>query len=390
MTAWMTMTDTLGPESIFHVYDAKTGLKAVVVVDTTLNHIAGGGTRMMPDITTAEIFGLARAMTHKFAIFDFPIGGAKAGIWADPGLKGEERQALLRAFGKAVKPLLSAGVTLAADIGTDGEDVATLYAGADLPSGSTGLALTEIDGEPLENHATGYGVVEAARAACEMAELDMGTATAAIEGFGKVGTGVARYLKENGTTVVAISTLNGCLYRADGLDVEKLLSLKKTVGDDLVNQYPGAEVLKSQAIYGLPVDILIPGARPYVIDRQNVQQVKARVISSIANIPITDEAEEILFRKNVVTVPDFISNAGGITVALVDILGGNVENVFDALRKLLGPLTREILVESRDQKINPRKLAIQKTTARVLAARDATDDPPFDEILNRVKTRLDL
>ncbi|MBU2511665.1 hypothetical protein KJ966_10000 [bacterium] len=134
----MTLTDDLGPEIIFHVYDPKTGMKGVVVVDTTMNNISGGGTRMMHDITTAEIFGLARAMTHKFAIFDFPIGGAKAGIWADPGLKGEERKELLRAFGKAVKPLLSGGITLAADIGTDGEDVSAFYDGAGLPSCSTG------------------------------------------------------------------------------------------------------------------------------------------------------------------------------------------------------------------------------------------------------------
>jgi len=215
------------------------------------------------------------------------------------------------------------------------------------------LALKEIDGEPLENHATGYGVVEAAKAACEIAGLDMADSTAAIEGFGKVGTGVARYLNENGTRVVAISTLKGCLYNADGLDVEQLLLLKKEYGDDLVNQYPGAGLFESSKLIGLPVDILIPGARPYVIDKYNVDQVKAKVISSIANIPITEEAEDVLFQKDILTVPDFISNAGGITVALVDILGGTVENVFDALRKLLGPLTRDILVESLNKKINP-------------------------------------
>lgn len=390
MTEWMTLTDDLGPEMIHHVYDPETGMKGVVVVDSTLNNLSGGGTRMMPDITTREIFGLARAMTHKFAIFDFPIGGAKAGIWADPGISGAQRQQLLHAFGRSVKPLLSNGITLAADIGTDGEDVAAFYEGAGLPSGSTGLALAEIDGEPLENHATGYGVVEAAKAACDIAELNMGDATAAIEGFGKVGTGVARYLAEAGTTVVAISTLKGCLYHPDGLDVSQLLDLKKEHGDDLINHYSGGEIIPPRQIFGLPVDILIPGARPYVIDKQNVESVQAGIISSIANIPITGEAEEILFQKGVLSVPDFISNAGGITVALVDILGGSVENVFEAISKLLGPLTREILLESRDIQVNPRKRAIQKTTAKVTAARQQKEAPSFDEILERVKTRLGI
>ena len=390
MTDWMTMTDELGPETVFHVYDTETGMKGVVVVDTRLNNIAGGGTRLMPDISTTEIFGLARAMTHKFAIFDFPIGGAKAGIWADPGISGEERQRLLHAFGRAVQPLLSSGVTLAADIGTDGEDVNTFYEGAGLPSGSTGLALQEIDGEPLENHATGYGVVEAARAACTVANLDISHSTAAIEGFGKVGTGVARYLSELGTKVIAVSTLSGCLYHPEGLDVGRLFELKNQFGDDLVLNYPDVKPTDRTALYGLPVDILIPGARPYVIDDRNVEQVKAKVISSIANIPITDTAEEILFQKNILVAPDFVSNAGGITVALVDFLGGTAENVFDAIRKLLGPLTQEILVESLEKRINPRRLAITRTTKNVLAARQSPSAQSFDELLANVKQRLNI
>ncbi len=92
MPAWMKMTDQLGPEKIMHVYDPVTGMKGVVVVDTMSLAGAAGGTRMLPDITTEEIFWLARAMSHKFAILDFPIGGAKAGIWAEPDIHGPARK----------------------------------------------------------------------------------------------------------------------------------------------------------------------------------------------------------------------------------------------------------------------------------------------------------
>jgi glutamate dehydrogenase (NAD(P)+) len=390
MTDWIKWTDRLGPEKIVHVYDAKTGMKGVVVVDTTTMGLAGGGTRMMPDITTGEIYGLARAMTHKFAILDFPVGGAKAGIWADPGIRGEERKSMMMAFGKAVQPILANGVTLAADIGTDAEDVALFYEGAGLPSGSTGLALHEIDGEPLENHATGYGVVVSAKAACDVAGLDIRGATAAIEGFGKVGGGVARYLQEEGAVVCAISTLKGTLYDPDGLDVEKLLQLRIDTGDEIVSNYDGGKVLPKEDIYTLPVDILIPGARTYVIDKANVGNVQAKVISSIANIPITAEAEEILFQRKIYAPPDFISNAGGVVVGVLDILGGTADDVFRILDDFLGRLTREILVEAFDCGKNPREFAVEKTTQKVLAARASGVVPPFEEILASLKEQLNL
>ncbi len=273
MNEWIRLTDALGPAKILHVHDPAAGMKGVVVVDGVNMGLAGGGTRMMPDITTEEISGLARAMTHKFSILDFPVGGAKAGIWADPAIGGEERVVLMKAFGKAVQPLLAGGVTLAADIGTDAEDVARFYEGAGLPSGSTGLATVEIDGEPLENHATGYGVVVSAKAACDVAGIDIQKSTVAIEGFGKVGGGVARYISEAGAAVLAVSTIAGTLYDPDGLDAARLLELRKTFGDDLVHHYGSGKTLAKEDIYALPVDILVPGARTYVIRRDNVDRV---------------------------------------------------------------------------------------------------------------------
>ncbi|MBU2548090.1 MAG: Glu/Leu/Phe/Val dehydrogenase, partial [Proteobacteria bacterium] len=133
MTAWMKTLDIFGPERILHIYDPITDLKAVVVIDgTSLGGATGGGIRMLPDLTTDEVRGLARAMTYKFSTLDIPIGGAKSGIWAEPGLKGERREALMRAFGRAIAPLLSAGLNIGPDIGTDSRDLAFIHDGAGL------------------------------------------------------------------------------------------------------------------------------------------------------------------------------------------------------------------------------------------------------------------
>jgi glutamate dehydrogenase (NAD(P)+) len=366
---WMKMIDQLGPQKIVHVYDPDTGMKGVVVVDTVSLAGAGGGTRMLPDITTGEIFHLARTMTHKYAVLDFPVGGAKAGIWADPAIKGQKRKALMMSFGKAIKPLLSSGIIMAADMGTDNDDVALFFEGADIPKRFTGLSTQKIDGDPLEDHVTGYGVVVAALAACKLAGLDIKGVRVAVEGFGKVGGGVLHYITEAGAKVVAVSTIDGAIFNTDGLDVKALLKSRKTSGDKAVSGYKDAIHIKPQQIYSLPVDILIPGARPHLITRNNVDAIKAKVISSIANAPTTDEAEEILFKKGVLSVPDFISNAGGVILGVVDVLGGKSDDVFKVVNNYIGPISTQILNESRQKDVNPRALAIRKTTAKVLKAR---------------------
>lgn len=382
--------DHLGPEKVFHVYDTETGMKGVIVVDTTCYGAAGGGTRMMPDISTREIFGLARAMTYKFSIFGLPIGGSKAGIWADPTIQGPRRKDLLRAFGRGIKPLLDSGIVIGADIGTNGDDVESIYEGAGISSTSEGLAFQERDGEPLENHATGYGVVAAAKAACEAKNITVNSASAAIEGFGKVGGGVARYFEESGVTVTAISTLNGTRYDPQGLDIKKLLDLRKEVGDKVVEVYEKGELFPVGDIFTLPVDILIPGARPYVINAENVNSVKASIISSSANIPITDEAEDILFQKGTLVVPDFISNAGGIMVALIDAMKGTEEDIFKTLDRLIPSVTLEVLDESKKDDTNPRKYAMSQVEKTILEARKTGTQHSFEEILVKVKKKFGL
>ncbi len=387
----MKTADELGPEKILHVYDPAVGMKAVVVVDTTSYGRAGGGTRMLPDITTEEITWLARAMTHKYAILDLPVGGAKAGIWADPGVQGLPREAIFRAFGRALKPLLEAGIGLGADLGTYSEDFTIMREAAGLAPRIWSLSGVEKDGEPIENHVTGYGVVAAAKAACEFAGIDLSGATVAIEGFGKVGGGVARYMAEEGTKVVAISTIYGTAYNEDGLDIGKLLDERKESGDRAVQEYKDAQHIDRGAIYFLPVDILVPGARPYVIDRGNVSRVQAKVISSGANIPITDEAAEVLFQRGIHFVPDFISNAGAVLSGPIGQSGGTLDDLFRVLSEVLGQLTRQILVDAQKQGTNPRSLAVNRVREKVLKARKegkaALSD---DERLNIIRERLKM
>ena len=391
MSSWFSFTDEIGPERIVYLYDPETGMRGILVIDTTSLAGAGGGLRMLPDITSEEVFGLARAMTYKFAMIDLPVGGSKSGIWANPDMPREQKDAVLRAYGRLAKPLIEAGVTIGPDMGTDSEDVEKVYEGAGIENRTSGLSLQEKDGEPLENHATGYGVVVAARSACEFAGIDIQGATVAIEGFGKAGGGVARYMDKAGARVVALSNIDGTIYRRGGLDVMGLLEARKEKGDRVLSEYGDGEHLDREALYALPVDVLVPGARPRVINRDNAERVQAKVISSIANNPITDEADQILFKRGIQLMPDFLSNAGGVVVAVLDILGGTADDLFHALDALIHPLAKEILEDAQAEGIPSRILAMKRIKEKILNIRSRKVEPlSFEEMVKLARERLKL
>lgn len=370
--------DDIGPEVVLHWYSPEVKCGGVVIIDTTALGLAVGGTRMLPDITTEEIFWLARTMTYKFCALGRPRGGAKGGIWADPRVQGSQREAIMRAYGRAIKPLVQAEMFSAgADMGTVHADMVWVREEAG-QGPAPSLWLEGKEGDPLDYHFTGYGVVVAAQAACDFRGMDISGASVAVEGFGKVGSGTARYLAQAGARVVAISTIRGAIYNDGGLDVNKLLDLRRGFGDDLVLKYEDAKLIDKGDLFFLPVDILVPGSRPWVINESNVDKVKAKVVSSGANIPFTDEAEERLFRRGVTVVPDFIANSGGTTASQAGRFGLNMDQAFEAIRKIMRTNTLEILEAAAKEKTNPTKIAKQRAIEMVQKA-SAGQVPSFEE-----------
>jgi len=363
--------DDIGPELVVHWYDPEVKVRGVMVVDSLALGMATGGTRMLPDITTREICLLARAMTYKKATMGVPVGGAKAGIWADPSVQGPKREAIFRAFGRAMRPLFKGNVVrYGEDMGVAHPDVEIAGQEAGYPPPpKTDFSRELKDGEPLENHFTGYGVVVAAKAACEFCGISMSGARVAVEGFGKVGGGAARYFDKGGAMVVALSTIMGAIYNEKGLDMTKLFELRKSFGDECILKYKDARAIAKEELFLLPVEILVPGGRPLVITEKNVDGIKARVISSGANIPITDGALETLFKKGVTVVPDFIANSGGSTAGLSRRSGLTADQTFIAIDKIIGGNSREILEAAAKAKANPTRLAIDRALDKVRKAK---------------------
>ncbi len=349
--------DDIGPQRVHHYYEPKSGMRAVLVIDTLQFRYSAGGIRMLPDISVTEVVLLARAMTYKYAWLDLHCAGSKAGIWFDP--ETQDREAVLRAFGEAVAPLLQTRAYMGgADMGTSEEDIEIIYAAAGLKSETTGLSSKRLHGLALEELVTGFGVIKAAAKAAEILGRSLWDASVAIEGLGKVGAGCLRQAGLEGARVVAVSTLAGTRYDGEGLDVDRLFALREEEGDDCVVRYPHGELLPKEALYSLPVDLLIPGARTHSITAEVARTVRASLIVPAANAPVTLEADDILHQQGITVVPDFVANAGGVLLAIVGAMGGGEKEAFEVTEQRIVANTERALAEGQRRGMSPLRAAI--------------------------------
>jgi glutamate dehydrogenase (NAD(P)+) len=353
--------DELGPAKVVFVADPSLGLEAVVVVDNVAIGPAIGGTRMAPDITVDEVARLARAMTLKNAAAGLPHGGAKSGIKADPGMPHEDKVRLVRAFGRAIAPLTDyvPGPDMGLDEGLMAQIRETCGRAVGLPAVLGGIPLDVLG-------ATGYGLAVAADVCQELELVPLDGSRVVVQGFGAVGAHAARFLVQRGARIVAVSDSRGAVASPLGLDVAALVAHKATGAS--VSTFPGGEAVDPAVLVGYDSDVWVPAARPDVFTADNAADVKARVILQGANIPATAAAEQILFERGVVVVPDFIANAGGVICAAVEYAGGTEAGAFEAIRTKITANTREVLQRSRMAGITPRAAADALARSRVLEA----------------------
>jgi glutamate dehydrogenase/leucine dehydrogenase len=366
--------DEWGPEKILQVYDPKTGMKGVLVIDNTTLGPGKGGIRMLPTVTTDEVFRLARTMTCKCALAKIPFGGAKSGIIADPKQISEDKKMeLIREFSKAIKQLCPRLYVAAPDINTGEAEMAVFAKANGSMKSATGKPAHLCVkpgvkcGIPHEYGSTALGVVQAAFTAANYVDnLDMDNATAVVEGFGNVGSFVVDYLTQIDVKVVAVSDSKGCIYNKDGLNYEKLLEVKAETGS--VINYPSGKVLENKELFGLDVDILIPAALPDVITKENVEDVKAKLIVEAANLPIRDETEKILSKKGVLVVPDILANAGGVISSYAEYRGYNPKRMLELVQRKIRRTTVKILETALDNNIQPREAALVAAINRLKKA----------------------
>jgi glutamate dehydrogenase/leucine dehydrogenase len=327
-----------------------------VVFDLPGAPVCAGGTRLAPDISVAEVALLARAMTFKFAALGDQVGGAKAGLAGDPADRAA-KAGLMARYCAEIRPLVDTGRFLTGpDMGTSEEDFAPLREHRAAPAAIRAV----IGGVPFEDVLTGFGVVIAAEAALRARQAGgpgsgpgggWAGRSVAIEGFGKVGGGVAREVASRGGRVVAISTVAGCIADPAGLGVERLLELRQAHGDDCVARYGLPVGAPDRLFTAVDADVLIPGARPGVLGGRAARSLPSsvRLIAPAANVPYTAAGAEVLHQRGIVALPDFVCNAGAVIgyrsdreatpqQVLADVEARITEIIIEALGHPGGPL----------------------------------------------------
>lgn len=349
----------IGPSKIIQLFFPVSNFQAIVVVDNTALGPAVGGVRVSLSVTLEEVKRLARVMTMKSSISGLPHGGGKAGIIADP--KSPDNEHYFRMFAQAIKHLYE--YIPGPDMGSNEECMAWIY---DEIERATGLP-EEIGGLPLDKlGATGYGLAECAEIACPYAGIELKGARVVIQGFGSVGKAAARYLFERGAIIIAVSDTKGNICNPEGIDIKELMEIKKSTGS--VINYKKGTVKTCEELFSIPCDILVPAATPDVINKENIDRISAKIVLQGANIPATRESEEILHKKGILSIPDFIANAGGVIMAAMEYAKKSEMEAFDAISNRIRKNTKLILDKSIAEKIPPRDAAESIAKERVLKA----------------------
>jgi glutamate dehydrogenase (NAD(P)+) len=260
-------------------------------------------------------------MTWKTAVVDIPLGGAKGGVACNPKeLSPTEQERLARGYIRAVWRFLGADTDVPApDMYTNAQIMAwmmdeySVIVGHKEPGVITGKPLA-LGGSEGRADATARGGMYTVREAAKVLGLDLAGKKAAIQGYGNAGYYAHKLVTEMfGMQVVAVSDSKGGIYCADGLDFETTFQHKRQTGS--VINLPGTQPISNEDLLNLEVTVLFPSALENVITAKNAAQVKAKIVAELANGPTTPEADKILFENGVYVIPDFLCNAGGVTVS---------------------------------------------------------------------------
>jgi glutamate dehydrogenase (NAD(P)+) len=290
-----------------------------------------GGIRFHPDETIDTVRALAAWMTWKTAVVDIPLGGGKGGIICNPkAMSPGELERLSRAYIRQVGRIIGEEVDVPApDVYTTPQIMAwmmdeySFMRGYNVPGVITGKPLP-LGGSAGRGDATARGGMYCVREAAKVVGLDTNGATMAIQGFGNAGQFAAILGQELlGARIVAVSDSKGGIYNAAGLDPVKVIAHKQQTGS--VVGYPSTESVSNEALLELDVDILAPAALENQITAENAENIKGKIIAELANGPTTPEADDVLFENDLYVIPDFLCNAGGVTVSYFE----QVQNAYD-------------------------------------------------------------
>jgi len=340
-----------------------------------------GGIRFHPAETIDTVRALAAWMTWKTAVVDIPLGGAKGGVICDPHkLSNSELERLSRAYIRAIgTALLGLEKDVPApDVYTTPQIMAWMMDEFSIMQGWNEFGM--ITGKPIplggsqgRGDATARGGMYTLREAAKVLGLELKGAPTAIQGYGNAGYFAHELGSEMfGLKVVAVSDSKGGIYNPKGLDYKAVMAHKKETGS--VINFPGAQSISNEELLEMEVDVLFPAALENVITTHNAGNIKAKISAELANGPTTPEADKILHENGVYVIPDFLCNAGGVTVSYFEQVQNAydfywpIELVHERLDAKMTAAFHAVHNMAQEKKVHPRLAAYMVSVARVAEA----------------------
>ena len=339
-----------------------------------------GGLRFHPGVTRDEVKALSTWMTFKCSVAGIPYGGGKGGMAIDPkDYSKDELERISKGFAKAISPIIGEKVDIPApDVNTNGQimswmvDAYEEVAGKSTKGVFTGKPL-EFGGSLARTEATGYGVNLTAKKALAKLNIDVKGATYAVQGFGNVGFYTAYYAYKDGAKILALSNSDVAIYNENGIDMEAVIKDFEENGRIAANKGYGKDITNAELLE-LEVDVLAPCALENQITSENADRIKAKVVAEGANGPTTPEADEILFKKGIVVVPDILANSGGVVVSYFEWVQ-NLQSYywpFDEVQQkedaLLSGAFEDVWALADEYKVDLRNAAYMKSIERISKA----------------------
>jgi glutamate dehydrogenase (NAD(P)+) len=339
-----------------------------------------GGIRFHHEVNLGEVAALAMWMTWKCSLLNLPYGGAKGGVCCFPEeMSLGELERLARRYTTEILTIIGPERDIPApDMYTNEQTMAWImdtysnFAGYAVPGVVTGKPVN-VGGSLGRTEATGRGVAYCVTRALERLNIGVKEPTAAVQGFGNVGSVTAKYLHQSGIKVVAVTDAHGGIYNPNGIDIPKLMAFAKERGT-IAGFEPG-DKLDNKELLALPVDILVPAALANVITEENADQVKCKILAEGANGPVSPEGDKILQQNGVFIIPGILANSGGVVVSYfewvqdIQHLFWSEEEVCGKLYTLMGRAFDEVLEKTIQENVSTRMAAMMIGVGRVADAK---------------------
>jgi glutamate dehydrogenase (NAD(P)+) len=338
-----------------------------------------GGIRFHPQETIDTVKALAAWMTWKTACVGIPLGGGKGGVICNPKeMSRGELERLSRAYIDAIGMVIGPELDIPApDVYTTPQIMAWMMdefvkiKGHSAPGVITGKPIP-LGGSEGRGDATARGVVYTIREATKKLNIPLKDATAAVQGYGNAGSYVAILLKEMGARIVAVSDSKGGILNEKGLDPHAVLQHKQKTGS--VVGFAGTEGITNEGLLEEECDVLVPAALENVITGENASRIRTKIVAEAANGPSTPEADEILFKNKTFHIPDFLCNAGGVTVSYFEWVQNiyglywPVDEIYSRLDKIMTKAFNDVYDIHVKHNVNMRMAAYMLSVQRVAEA----------------------